>query len=159
MQLNSFKALAIAGGMLVAFSSTAFAAELAKPQTASQRYYAQRNIAQDSDSGVLPPAENALTPLPDTASALVNPARKLQALPVKSSDGKRVGRIEKVQLASNGRARTLEIAVAGKTISVGADQVLYDPNAKVAHLSIPKSAVIAMADGEGVTAGIGPKIY
>ncbi len=158
MRFGSLKSLAFVGVALVALSGSAIAAELAKPQTASERYYARRNIAQDSDSGALPPGENALTPLPDTADALVDPVRKLQAVPVKSSDGKRVGRVEKVELA-NGRARVLKISVEGKTISLSATRVLYDPRAKVAHLSIPKSAVIAMADGEGVTASIDPKIY
>lgn len=159
MQFYSLKSLAFVGAALIALSASAIAAELVKPQTASERYYAQRNIAQDSDTGRLPPSENALKLLPDSADALVNPVRKLQAVPVKSSDGKSVGRIQKVQLASNGRARAIEITVGGKTISVGADQVLYDPNAKVARLSVPKSAVIAMADGEGITASTGPKIY
>lgn len=159
MKLSALKSLTLAGAALVLLSGSALAADLAKPMTTSERYYAQHNIAQDSDNGALPPSENALTPVPDTADALPNPVRLLQAAPVKSSDGQAVGRIEKVVLTSDGRARALAISFAGKTFSVRADRVLYDPGAKIALLDLPHSAVLAMTSGEGLTASIDPKIY
>ena len=157
--MKSVISLTFIAGAAVLLSNSAIAAELARPLTPSERHYAQQNIAQDSDTGALPPKENALDPVPDTADALYNPARQLQSVPVKSSDGKAVGRIENVKLAPDGHARSVEIAIAGRTISLGASLVLYDPSDRVAHLSIPQSAVIAMANGEGVTASLEPRIY
>ena len=160
MQLKLIGSLTLASAALLTLVGSTFAAELAKPMTASERHYAQRNIAQDADSGVLPPSENALVPEADTADAVPNPARTLQALQVKSRDGDAVGRIQKIQLASNGHARALDVAVGGRLITLKADQVVYDPRAQVAVAPYSTNAMLAMAGGgEGLTASAESRIY
>lgn len=154
---KTFGSFAMASAALLIFSSGAFAVELAKPLTASEQHYARKNIAQDSDSGALPLSADALVPEPDTADAV--PARVLQSLPVKSRDGESIGRIQKIELASNGHARALQVAVGGKVVALQADQVLYDPQARVALAPLTRNALLAMASGEGVTASIEPKLY
>ena len=157
MRHKTFCSFAVASAALLIFSSGVFAAELAKPLTASEQHYARKNIAQDSDSGALPPGENALVPEADTADAV--PVRVLQSLPVKSRDGEAIGRVQKIELASNGHARALRIAVGNKLVALRADQVLYDPQAHVAFAPLTRDAVLAMANGEGVTASIEPRLY
>ena len=159
MKLRAFGSLALAGTIIFVTNGNAFAAQLAKPQTPSERYYAQRNIAQDSDSGALPPRENALAPEPDTADAVPNPRATLQFVPVKSRDGLAIGRVETVDVASNGHARALKISVGDKTVALRADQVLYDPSQRVAFAPFSRDAIFAMATGEGVTASTDPRLY
>jgi hypothetical protein len=159
MQLKTLKSCALAGVAVVALSGSVIAAELAKPQTASERYYAKKNIAQDSDNGALPPREDALTPEPDTADAVRNPTRTLQSLPVKSRDGQAIGFVERVDVASNGRARALRVSVGGTLVSLRADQVLYDPNKHTAVTTQSRDAILANANGEGTTGSLEPKLY
>ncbi|MFZ1990694.1 MAG: hypothetical protein WAW96_13100 [Alphaproteobacteria bacterium] len=157
MQRKTLGSIVFASAILLALGGSAYTAELAKPLTVSERHYAQRNIAQDADSGALPPSEGALVPEPDTADAV--PARVLQSLPVKSRDGQAVGRVQKIELASNGHARVLQVAVGGKIVALQADQVWYDPQAHTVLASMTRDAIVAMSNGEGVTASIEPKLY
>jgi len=157
MRLKTSSSLVAVSVAVLILNGSAVAADLAKPLSASEQHYARKNIAQDSDNGALPPRADALVPEPDTADAV--PARVLQSLPVKSRDGEAIGRVEKVELASNGHARSLQVAVAGKVVALRADQVWYDPQAHVAIAPLTRNAILAMAGGEGVTASIEPKLY
>jgi len=157
MQPKLFGSLAVAGAAFLVLSAGAYAAELAKPLSASEQHYARKNIALDSDSGALPPGENDLVAEPDRADAV--PARVLQALPVKSRDGAAVGRVQKVELASNGHARALDVAVGGKLVALQADEVLYDPQSHAALAPLTRDAILSMANGEGQTASNEPRLY
>ena len=157
MRLKTFNSLLAVSAAFLVSSGSVMAAELAKPLSASEQHYARKNIAQDSDTGALPPSENALVPERDTADAV--PARMLQSVPVKSRDGEAIGRVQKIELAANGRARALQVAVGGRLVVLQADQVWYDPNAHEILASVTRDAIVAMSHGEGVTASIEPKLY
>jgi hypothetical protein len=157
MRLKTFGSLMAVGAALLILDGSAVAAELAKPLSASEQHYARKNIAQDSDSGALPPREDGLVAEPDTADAV--PARVLQSLPVKSRDGESVGRVQRIELASNGHARVLQVAIGGRLVALQADQAWYDPRAHAVLSSMTRDAIVAMSNGEGVTASVEPKLY
>jgi len=141
--LSSIASIALCGGLAMAQAPSAYpTTSPSTSYTGGATTHGSSSPAATGDtttSGALNGATGATSGT--SISAISNPKTALKSAAVESSDGTKVGKVSKVNVDASGQAKSLDIKVGAKTVSLPAAEATFNENSKIVVAQLTASDI------------------